>query len=154
VEDEDAQYRARFIELAAEINAEMPHHVVTMVATGLNERERSVKGSDILVLGVAYKANVSDVRESPALDIIGLLQNLGARVSYSDPHVPRVETPRGPMMSEPLTADRLARADCVIVATDHHAFDYDLIARSAHLVVDTRNSIKLPPNCGATLIKL
>ena len=147
-------YRARFIELAAEINAEMPHHVVAKVTAGLNEREQSVKGSDILILGVAYKANVADVRESPALDIIGLLQHLGARVSYSDPHVPSVETPRGLMMSEPITADRLARADCVIVVTDHRAFDYDLVARCAHVIVDTRNSIKARPNGGAVLIKL
>ena len=85
-------YRARFIELASEINAEMPHHVVAKVVQGLNQREKSVKGSNILVLGVAYKANVGDVRESPALDIIGLLQSLGGQVTYSDPFIPYIQT--------------------------------------------------------------
>lgn len=135
-------YRARFIELASEVNASMPYHVVAKVTAGLNEAEKSVKGADILVIGVAYKRDVDDSRESPALDIIGLLQESGGRVSYSDPHIPSVRLPEGELRSEPLTAERLAAADCVVIATDHSALDKQLIARHARLIIDTRNALK------------
>jgi UDP-N-acetyl-D-glucosamine dehydrogenase len=147
-------YRARLIELASEINAEMPHHVVAKVIDGLNQHQKSVNGSNIVVLGVAYKANVGDVRESPALDIIGLLQRLGGHVTYSDPFVPQIATPSGPLSSTPLTAEWLQRADCVVVVTDHQVFDYDLVARVADLIIDTRDSIGSLRDRDALLIKL
>jgi UDP-N-acetyl-D-glucosamine dehydrogenase len=147
-------YRARFIELAGEINADMPHYVVGKVVDALNEIERSVKGADILVLGVAYKADVDDARESPALDIIGLLRLRGARVAYSDPHVPMIDLPGTTLHSEPLTPERLATADCVVIATNHRAFDYDLVTRHAQLIVDTRNALRETANGDATVIGL
>lgn len=147
-------YRARFIELAGEINAAMPHYVVTKVADGLNEFERSVRGADILVLGVAYKPDIDDARESPALDIIELLRQRGARVSYCDPHIPRLVLRDEELTSEPLTAERVAAADCVVIATNHHAFDYDLVARHARLVVDTRNALSAADGGGAILVGL
>ncbi len=140
-------YKARFIELAAEVNTAMPDHVVERVAHALNDRERSVKGSTILVLGVAYKRDIEDVRESPALDVIKLLQERGARVSYHDPHVPELRGHAtgwadGAARSVDLTDDRLRAADCVVITTDHSSFDYDRICRNAKLVVDTRNATK------------
>jgi UDP-N-acetyl-D-glucosamine dehydrogenase len=134
-------YRARFIELAGEINSEMPHHVVRKVTDALNECEKSVKGADVLVLGVAYKPDIDDSRESPALDIIGLLQQRGATVSYSDPHIPSIVLRDQVLSSQPLTPDRLAAADCVVIATNHRAFDYGCIAQHARVVVDTRNAL-------------
>jgi UDP-N-acetyl-D-glucosamine dehydrogenase len=147
-------YRARLIELSSEINAEMPHHVVAKVIHGLNQRKKSVNGSNIFVMGVAYKANVGDVRESPALDIIGLLQRLGGQVTYSDPFVPHIDTQYGSLSSKSLTAERLKRADCVVVVTDHRVFDYELVARVADLIVDTRDSIAPLRDRDALLIKL
>lgn len=134
-------YRTRFIELASEINSSMPRHVVNKVASGLNEMEKSVKGADILVLGVAYKADIDDSRESPALDIIGLLQEMGARVSYHDPYILEVLLPAGPLQSEDLTAERIADADCVVIATNHKAVDTARIVKHARLILDTRNSL-------------
>jgi len=148
-------YRARFIELAGEINAEMPHHVVGKVVDGLNEFERSVKGADILVLGVAYKPDIDDSRESPALDIIELLRRRGARVSYSDPHIPAIELLGAALTSEPLTAERLSAADCVVIVTNHRAFDYNLVARHSRLMIDTRNTLRdVPTTNGAVVVKL
>jgi UDP-N-acetyl-D-glucosamine dehydrogenase len=147
-------YRARFIELAGEINAHMPAHVVSKVVDGLNEVERSVKGADILVLGVAYKPDIADARESPALDIIGLLRLRGAQVSFCDPHVPAVELQGTTLYSEPLTPERLAAADCVVIATNHRDFDYDLVTRHARLIVDTRNALKDTGPHAAAVIRL
>ena len=135
-------YRARFIELASEINSSMPRHVVGKVAAGLNQRERSVKGSDILILGVAYKADIGDVRESPALDIIGLLQDDGANVLYHDPYVSEITLPTGRLQSEALTAERVAAADCVVIVTNHRALDLETVTQYARLVIDTRNAAK------------
>jgi UDP-N-acetyl-D-glucosamine dehydrogenase len=132
-------YRARFIELASEINSGMPHHVVSKVATGLNEFEKSIKGSKILVVGVAYKSDIDDVRESPALDVISLLQEAGAKVSYHDPHVASIRLPEGTMESQPLTGHLIGWADCVVIVTNHKAVDTGLIERSARLIVDSRN---------------
>jgi UDP-N-acetyl-D-glucosamine dehydrogenase len=134
-------YRARFIELAGEINAEMPHHVVNKVVEGLNQFEKSVKGSDILVLGVAYKADIDDYRESPALDIIGLLQQKGATVGYSDPYVPELRIGNETLRSETITAERIEQADCFVIATNHRGFDFQFIADHARLIVDCRNAL-------------
>ena len=147
-------YRVRFIELAGEINAEMPHYVASKVAEGLNEFERSVKGAAILILGVAYKADIDDPRESPALDIIGLLRQHGAHVSYSNPHVPMHDLRGTTLDSEPLTAERLTAADCVVIVTNHRAFDYGLIARHARLIIDTRNALKSASTTGAVVVHL
>lgn len=134
-------YRARFIELASEINSEMPEYWVDKVASALNARQKSVKGSSILVIGVAYKPDVDDVRESPALDIIALLQQAGASVSYYDPHVVEISLPGGVLRSEILTVERLGAADCVVIATDHHEIDFELVGAEAKLVVNTRRAL-------------
>lgn len=134
-------YRARFIELAGEVNSEMPEHVCARVSRALNDRERAVKGSRVLVLGVAYKRDVDDVRESPALDIMRLLEEAGARVEYHDPHVPSLEWNHGRIHSVELHP-ALEAADVVVIVTDHSAFDYaDVVARS-RTVVDTRNATR------------
>jgi UDP-N-acetyl-D-glucosamine dehydrogenase len=131
----------RFIELAGEINSAMPQWVVGKCVDALNERGRSLKGSRILVLGVAYKKNVDDMRESPAVELMQLLASRGAAIDYSDPHVPvfpRMRRHSFDLKSVPLTADNLARYDLVLLATNHDAFDYPLVKRHAKLVVDTR----------------
>jgi len=131
----------RFIELAGEVNAAMPEWVVTKLADALAHRSKTVRGSRILVLGIAYKKNIDDMRESPAVEIMELLRGRGAIVSYSDPHVPKFPKMRAhafDLESVPLTAELLASQDCLIIATDHDAFDYDLIAAHAPLIVDTR----------------
>lgn len=131
----------RFIELAGDINSAMPDYVVGKVSEALNGREKSVKGSRILVLGIAYKKNVDDMRESPSVVLMEKLEALGAKVAYSDPHIPSFPEMREHhfvLDSEPLTAETLAGFDCVLIATDHDGFDYDLIRAHAPLVVDTR----------------
>jgi UDP-N-acetyl-D-glucosamine dehydrogenase len=134
-------YRTRFIELASEINAEMPHFVVGKVREALNEEARSVKGSRILVLGVAYKPDIDDMRESPALDILKELLRDGARVTYHDPHVPRFADDQGTLWtSVPLTDDALAGADVVLLVTDHAAFDLEQIVAQSPILVDARNA--------------
>ena len=136
----------RFIELAGEINSSMPHWVVNKVAGALNSRERAIKNSKILVLGIAYKRNVEDMRESPSIEIMELLQAKGAQVSYSDPHVPLFPAMRAhhfDLHSVQLNVDVLREHDCVILATAHDAFDYGFIAAHAQLIVDTRGAFKL-----------
>jgi len=131
----------RFIELAGEVNRGMPEWVVGKVALALNEGSRAIKGSRILVLGLAYKKNVDDVRESPAAEVMELLRERGARLDYSDPHVPRfprMREHRFELESVPLDEKTVAAYDCVVLVTDHDAFDYDLIGRHARLLVDTR----------------
>jgi UDP-N-acetyl-D-glucosamine dehydrogenase len=135
-------YTARFIELAAEVNSHMPDYVVVKVADALNNVCRSVKGSNILVLGVAYKANVGDVRESPALDIIHLLRQRGAQVTYHDPHVADLEHEGLALRSVELSDGVLAAADCVVVVTDHAAIDWNQVAANSSLVVDSRHAVK------------
>jgi len=137
------EYKARFIELASEINTDMPHYWVQRVQDTLNEVLKSVKGSRVLVLGVAYKRDVSDIRESPALDIIHLLEEKGAVVSYHDPHVPSFHHEGMEMASVRDLDAALAEADCVVIATDHSAYDWEKIARAASMVVDTRRVIKM-----------
>jgi UDP-N-acetyl-D-glucosamine dehydrogenase len=135
-------YNARFIELASEINTEMPRYWVQRVQDALNDAARPVRGSRILVLGVAYKKNVSDMRESPALDIIHLLEEKGAQVSYHDPHVPAFQHDGMEMVSETDLDAALQKADCVVIATDHSAYDWTEIARRAACIVDTRHVIQ------------
>lgn len=130
-------FRARFIELADEVNRQMSDHVVDKIMRALNELGRAVNGARILVLGVAYKRDVDDVRESPALDIMTKLSRLSARVSYHDPHVPSLTDLD--MRSVPL-ADGLLEADCVVIVTDHTRVDYEQVVRRAPLVVDVRNA--------------
>ena len=119
----------------------MPQWVVGKVAGALNERRQSVKGSRILVLGIAYKKNVDDMRESPAVDLMELLRERGAVISYSDPHVPvfpKMREHAFDLISVPITVEVLASIDCVLLATNHDAFDYALIQKHAKLIVDTR----------------
>jgi UDP-N-acetyl-D-glucosamine dehydrogenase len=137
-----AGFEARFIELAGEVNGKMPEHVVRRVVQSLNQRKRGVNGSRILVLGVAYKANIDDVRESPSLDVMELLLEMGAKVEYADPHVPGLDLLGRRMKAVPLTAARLKRADCVVLAAAHRDFDYSLILRASRAIVDTRNAFK------------
>lgn len=137
----------RFIELAGEINSSMPHWVVDKIADALNDRSRSIKGSRVLVLGIAYKKNVDDMRESPAVELMELLTGKGASVDYSDPHVPsfpKMRKHRFDLASVPLTADRIAGYDVVLIATNHDAFDYDLVLKHAKLIVDTRGVYLAP----------
>ncbi len=135
-------YNARFIELASEVNTHMPEWVATRIARALNRRKKAVNGSRILVLGVAYKRDITDTRESPALDIIKLLQEEGAEVSYSDPLVPELSLDHSALRSVDLTSEALRDFDCAVVVTDHSSFDYSLIARESPLVVDCRNAVK------------
>jgi UDP-N-acetyl-D-glucosamine dehydrogenase len=135
----------RFIELAGEINREMPQYVVTRTTLALNDRCKSVKGSRILVLGLAYKPDVDDVRESPSFELIEKLQALGAMVDYNDPHVPSTHRMRHhdlQMHSAELTPQSLQRYDCVLVATHHSAYDWQMIADHSALIVDTRGALR------------
>jgi len=131
----------RIRELAGEVNSEMPEYVCRRVADALNERERSVKGSHILVLGVSYKRDVDDVRESPALDILRILEKRGALVGYNDPGVPRLELD-GVVLSSRDLHPAVAEADLVVIVTDHSSYDYPAIVEAARVVVDTRNATK------------
>jgi len=135
----------RFIELAGEINHYMPHWVVDKVADALNERGKAVKGSRILVLGLAYKKNIDDTRESPAVEIMDILHAKGAIIDYSDPHVPVFPRKRDyhfDLRSVSLNETTVNKYDCVILATDHDAFDYSLLTKCARIVVDTRGRLK------------
>jgi UDP-N-acetyl-D-glucosamine dehydrogenase len=136
-------YNARFIELAAEINSSMPHYVVNKINDALNEQRRSFNGATVLVLGVAYKRNVSDVRESPALDIIQSLLERKAVVLYNDDYVPTLTLQGGrTLQSQPLSSGLLQAADCIALVTDHNYYDVSWIVREARSVVDTRNMTK------------
>ena len=133
-------YEARFIALADEINRAMPDHVVALVTKGLNGRRLAVNGARILALGVAYKRGVGDIRESPALEIIGSLRRSGADVAYVDPHVPAITLDGTVLKAAELTEGELSAADCVLILTDHPEFDYRRVVETAALVVDTRNA--------------
>ena len=133
-------YNARFIELASEINTSMPYYVIDKITEALNDQERAVRGSKVLILGVAYKRNVDDVRESPALDIISLLRQRGAEVGYCDPHVPRISLESDCQLhSLDYCRQLLHDAHCVVIVTDHSAFDWDEIRRHSKAIVDTRH---------------
>ena len=135
-----AGIEARFIELAGYINGQMPHFVVDKVQNALNDAGKPVKGSRIHVMGVAYKRDIDDMRESPALDVMLLLQRRGGIVTYSDPHVPKLQVEGLDLTASPETA--AADADCVVIVTDHSAFDYKALVERASLIVDTRNALK------------
>jgi UDP-N-acetyl-D-glucosamine dehydrogenase len=134
-------YNARFIELASEINTNMPRYVVGKIQDALNKHRKAINGSRILVLGVAYKPNVSDLRESPALDVIGLLRQKGAVVDYHDPYVPEVRHESFQLKSVPDLEGAVQQADCVVITTDHDAYQWKKILALARLVVDTRNAL-------------
>jgi UDP-N-acetyl-D-glucosamine dehydrogenase len=138
----------RFIELAGHINAGMPHYVVDKIGEALNERRKSVNGSKVLVAGVAYKRDIDDMRESPAMDVLGLLLARGANVAYADPYVPVVhggEWSGGyDLKAVDMTRGNIAHYDCVVIVTDHKSFDYAALLQEADLIVDTRNAIKQP----------
>jgi UDP-N-acetyl-D-glucosamine dehydrogenase len=136
------QYRTRFIELAAEVNGEMPRWVVERTVEALNDALKPLKGSAVLVLGVSYKPDVDDVRESPALDIIKILRQRGAVVDFHDPFVAELEIEGASERSVELTAERLESADAVVITTDHSDVDYGFVGRHANIVVDPRNAMK------------
>jgi UDP-N-acetyl-D-glucosamine dehydrogenase len=134
-------YTARFIELASEINTGMPRHVIGLVQDALNEAGKALKGSQVLVLGVAYKPDIDDLRESPALDVIGLLHQKGARVSYHDPYIARLDEDGLEYKSVPDLLPAVRAADCVVIITNHKVYDYSAILEHARLIVDTRNAM-------------
>jgi UDP-N-acetyl-D-glucosamine dehydrogenase len=137
----------RFIELAGEIGAQMPYYVVQKIMDALNDRGKSMKGSKILVLGIAYKKDVDDMRESPALKIIELLLEKGSLTDYHDPFIPEMPRTRHyafAMKSAPLTEKTLKSYDCILIATDHSSLQYDWVVQNSSLVVDTRNAVKTP----------
>ncbi|MFB3918716.1 MAG: nucleotide sugar dehydrogenase [Candidatus Velamenicoccus archaeovorus] len=136
-------FEARFIELAAQVNGAMPEYVVARVADALNTRGKSIQGARILILGVAYKKNVGDYRESPAFDVMEELLHKGAKVAYSDPFVPSFEHMQLKMKSSRLAPAMLKRADCVVIVTDHDCFDHQMIVEHARLIVDTRHAVKV-----------
>ncbi|MCI0330056.1 MAG: nucleotide sugar dehydrogenase [candidate division Zixibacteria bacterium] len=133
-------YYARFIELAGDINSHMPEYVIERITRTLNDRQKALKGARILVLGVAYKKDIQDLRESPALDVLKLLDKAGADVSYNDPHVPKVKLDDLRMRSVSLTLDRVKKADLIVILTNHSAYDYPWLAAHARLIFDTRNA--------------
>lgn len=142
----EVDYPTRFIELAGQINTQLPYYVIEKTIEGLSRQNKSLGNARVLILGVAYKKDVDDQRESPALKIINLLQKRNAKVDYNDPYVPRLlgyrEYPEMKMKSVPLTVDQLKKYDAVIIATDHSDYDFDWIAENANLIIDTRNAVK------------
>ena len=135
-------YKTRFIDLASEVNSAMPDFVVDKVAWALNDDGKAVKGATVLILGVAYKKDIDDIRESPALDVIRRLETRGARVTYHDPHIPLFREDGHEMVGVPLTDAALEAADAVVVITDHAGVDYQRVADRASLVVDSRNVMR------------
>jgi UDP-N-acetyl-D-glucosamine dehydrogenase len=133
-------YKTRFIELASEINSEMPVFVVDKVRDALNRNRKAVNGAKVLVLGVAYKRDIEDVRESPALDVIRLLQADGALVSYHDPFVPGLDEDGHHLASVPLTDAALSEADAVVILTDHTDFDYQRVVDKSRVLIDARHA--------------
>ena len=135
-------FESRFIELAGYVNAGMPRYVIDRIAEALNSAGKPIRGSRVHLLGMAYKAGVGDYRESPAIDIARLLEQRGAIVSYSDPHVPLVDEHGFEMMETPLAAALAAGIDCAVIVTDHKTFDYPALVAGAPLIVDTRNALR------------
>ncbi len=149
-------FPTRFIELAGEINTSMPMYVVSKVTDALNKMSKSIKDSKILILGLTYKRDVDDVRESPSLELIELLRNKGAKVDYNDPYVPMTRKMRHydlKMASVPLTGKNLKKYDCIVISTDHSSYDYNFIAKNSRLVVDTRNAMEVVSNFMGKIIK-
>lgn len=147
-------YTARFIELASEINTNMPRYVVTKVQDGLNEQGKPLKGSRILVLGAAYKPDIDDLRESPALDVIGLLKKKGALVDYHDPYVPNLREEDVVMHSVSDLMATVRQADCVVIVTNHSSYDYPAILAEARLIIDTRNALKTAGKNNPKVVRL
>ena len=151
-------YTARFIELASEINLGMPRHVIGLVQDALNEQEKSIKGSRILVLGAAYKPDIDDLRESPALDVIGLLQQKGAIVDYHDPYVPTIRKDGHNMKMDMYSVSDLMSAvessDCVVIITNHKAYDYPRILEASKSIVDTRNALGKAGQLSGKVVRL
>ncbi len=147
-------YYARFIELAGDINANMPRFVVDKITWGLNRHRKSVNGSRILLLGVSYKKDVDDLRESPALDVIKLLLEEDGTVLYNDPYVPEFQLDQDRFESRELEASLLNSVDCVVITTDHSVYDYDMIAKHSPLIVDTRNAMAAVEGHRDKIIKL
>ncbi len=147
----------RFIELAGEVNTSMPAYVVSQVADALNDRGKPIKGSQITLLGMAYKKDVDDPRESPGFELMELLLKKGAVVEYNDPHIPVLPLmrhyPHLRMSSQELTAEYLRSRDCVLIATDHSAYDWEWIAQHAPLIVDTRNATRNVTAPKATIVR-
>jgi UDP-N-acetyl-D-glucosamine dehydrogenase len=135
-------YKTRMIELAGEINSEMPHYVVDKIQDALNQRAKPIRGSRILILGMAYKRDIDDMRESPALDVMRLLLRKGAEIQYHDPYVPEIREDGEVYRSVPLTDRLLASCDCVVITTDHQVIDYRHVVEHSALVVDTRNATR------------
>jgi UDP-N-acetyl-D-glucosamine dehydrogenase len=139
-------FEARFIELAGHVNGSMPHYVLEKVVDALNSKSQALRGSSVLVLGITYKRDIDDIRESPALDLMGLLFQRGARVQYHDPYVETLRASDWPgntdLHSVPLSPATLAATDCVVIVTDHTAFDYDVVVEQSKLIVDSRNAVK------------
>ena len=136
-------FPTKFIELAGEINTEMPYYVIQRVMEALNQRKKSINGSKVFLLGMAYKKDVDDPRESPSFKLIELLREKGAEVIYNDPHIPSIPAVRKysfSMENTELTPETLAAVDCVLLATDHSAYDYPFILDHANLIIDTRNA--------------
>ncbi len=144
----------RFIELAGELNDRMPVYVVRLIQDGLNLEGKNLKGKNVLVLGVAYKKDIDDYRESPSLKIIEELKRKGAKVAFNDPHVPKIKVGGRAIASQPLSAANLKAADCVVIATNHSAYDYRQIVKNASLVVDTRNATRGLERYSAKIIRI
>jgi UDP-N-acetyl-D-glucosamine dehydrogenase len=147
-------YTARFIELASEINTGMPRYVISKIQDGLNEHQKSLKGSKVLVLGVAYKPDIDDLRESPALDVIGLLKQKGALVSYHDPYIPTLRQDGWEMHSEPDLIAAVKESDCVVIVTNHSSYDYDAILQNSQLIVDSRNALGIANHSNPKVVRL
>ncbi len=147
-------YEAQFIALADQINRAMPEHVVNLVGEALNDRGRAIRGSAVLVMGVTYKPDVNDIRESPALEIIEMLERKGAVVSYADPFAPQLSIDGSKLTAVDASAANVGAADCVLILTNHTSFDYSMIASQARLVVDTRNALRAYRRTHAQIVTL
>jgi UDP-N-acetyl-D-glucosamine dehydrogenase len=147
-------YKTRFIDLASEVNSSMPDFVVEKVARALNDDKKAVNGSRVMVLGIAYKRDIDDMRESPALDVMRLLEARGAHVVYHDPHVPSFREEGHEMHGVALTAAELASCDAVVIVTDHKSVDYQFVGENARLIVDTRHAMAKVKNVKARVIEL
>lgn len=147
-------YYARFIELAGDINSHMPEWVVERITSLLNKHGKSVKGSKIVILGIAYKKDIMDVRESPALDVMRLLNGLGAKVVYNDPHVPSIKWENATRKSTKLTAALLKKADLTVILTNHTVYNYQWVVNNSRLIFDTRNATAKAKNTRSKVLKL